>query len=297
MRSKLTRALTGVALAAVMAGGAVIASPVQAAPAQAASSDRLVGKLVLRNLVGTGSWAVKPDLTYAYFSSQSEAESVATRANIPAVGQTGPIVIDGQCLALGQQDTTSGFPVSLKSCDDVTLRDQFKVLPDGKLQNAHYSTRYLGVVSTMLGVSTAAQTGGTSYVEFIDLSRFRVPVEEVAITSPAPGSTVNTANPVFEGTGEEGAVIVVRDGEGNELCRTSVVDGQWACTAEIELLEGPNTIIVEQQVEGEDPATHEIEMFVVADDADTPLFDARMAGGLLLVGAAVVAARRRLLSS
>lgn len=62
------------------------------------------------------------------------------------------------------------------------------------------------------------------------------------ITAPADGAPGNNATPMFSGTGEDGAVLELRNSDGNVLCSTTVVDGRWNCTLTGPLPDGTNVI-------------------------------------------------------
>jgi hypothetical protein len=64
------------------------------------------------------------------------------------------------------------------------------------------------------------------------------------ITRPAEGSTIPDLKPVFEGTGEPGATVEVKDDRtGEQLCSTVVgAEGRWTCTSTTALPEGDNKV-------------------------------------------------------
>jgi hypothetical protein len=61
------------------------------------------------------------------------------------------------------------------------------------------------------------------------------------ITSPGDEDILNSEDVVFEGTGEPGAQVNIRDEDGNDLCTTKVQDdGSWSC--KVVLPEGNHTL-------------------------------------------------------
>jgi hypothetical protein len=76
------------------------------------------------------------------------------------------------------------------------------------------------------------------------------PVAPVVVTSPAEGSTVTSKRPVFEGTGDEGATIVVR-GSSRTVATTTVVDGKWSAPADFDLSDnGYRLLVVQEPTQG-----------------------------------------------
>lgn len=72
-------------------------------------------------------------------------------------------------------------------------------------------------------------------------------IDRVAIGSPASGAVVESSRPTSAGTGEPGADITVRDGEGNTLCKTTVdPSGRWSC-ASTEVVESGEAVVRAEQ--------------------------------------------------
>ncbi|WIE73308.1 hypothetical protein [Curtobacterium sp. MCJR17_020] len=105
-------------------------------------------------------------------------------------------------------------------------------LPKGALEVTFTQTTPDGRTSTMQDVSFTSDDG--------------TPVAPVVVTSPAEGSTVTSKRPVFEGTGDEGATIVVR-GSSRQVATTTVVDGKWAVPADFDLGNGDYRLLVVQE--------------------------------------------------
>jgi hypothetical protein len=67
------------------------------------------------------------------------------------------------------------------------------------------------------------------------------------ITKPVEGALINDNTPTFEGTGEPGGTVTVKDEDGQVLCQAVVGDtganrGLWTCTSDEVLPEGENTV-------------------------------------------------------
>ncbi|QZQ56623.1 hypothetical protein KZI27_07375 [Curtobacterium sp. TC1] len=105
-------------------------------------------------------------------------------------------------------------------------------LPKGALEVTFTQTTQDGRTSTMQDVSFTSDDG--------------TPVAPVVVTSPAEGATVTSKRPVFEGTGDEGATIVVR-GSSRQVATTTVVDGKWAVPADFDLGNGDYRLLVVQE--------------------------------------------------
>lgn len=91
-----------------------------------------------------------------------------------------------------------------------------------------------------------------------------VPVVPVTVTGPVAGSTVETATPVFTGSGEAGASIVVTDGNGVRLASTTVDDGEWSVESQLALANGPVVATATQTVAGVAETTAAATSFTVA---------------------------------
>ncbi|MFP3607819.1 Ig-like domain-containing protein, partial [Paraburkholderia sp. SIMBA_053] len=78
---------------------------------------------------------------------------------------------------------------------------------------------------------TATDPAGNSTAgDPIDVTVDTVASPAPVIPGPADGAVVTDATPTFSGTGDDGDTITVTDGDGNVLCTTTVVDGEWSCT-------------------------------------------------------------------
>ncbi|CAH0134853.1 Ig-like domain-containing protein [Plantibacter cousiniae (nom. nud.)] len=76
-------------------------------------------------------------------------------------------------------------------------------------------------------------------------------IDRVAIESPASVTLVESSRPTSAGTGEPGADITVRDGEGQTLCETTVdPSGHWSCVSTVTVESGEAIVRVEQTASG-----------------------------------------------
>lgn len=91
------------------------------------------------------------------------------------------------------------------------------------------------------------------------------PPTPVSVTAPVSGSTVTVAKPVFSGTGETGASIVVKAANGAELATTTVAaDGTWTVASNATLANGAVTATVSQSVAGVSAVTTSTVTFRIA---------------------------------
>ncbi len=100
-----------------------------------------------------------------------------------------------------------------------------------------------------LAFSTTGQTNhgnfSVSGKSAVTVEKSAAPVVPVAITAPQQGSTVETARPVFAGTGDDGATIEVR-GSSRVVATTTVKDGKWSVPAGFDLADGRYNLRVVQ---------------------------------------------------
>ncbi|MCS5466191.1 Ig-like domain-containing protein [Curtobacterium flaccumfaciens pv. betae] len=78
------------------------------------------------------------------------------------------------------------------------------------------------------------------------------PVAPIAVETPASGSTVTDKRPVFSGTGDEGATIVITGATGRVVATTTVKDGKWSVPASFDLNDSSYALTATQTpLEGE----------------------------------------------
>jgi hypothetical protein len=127
--------------------------------------------------------------------------------------------------------------------------------------DASIGTRDLGFTvagSTNLGSFSVAGTSA------ITITKAEVaPVEDLVVTTPANGSTVDTKRPVFSGTGDEGATIEIK-GTTRVVATTTVVDGKWSVPSNIDLGDGTYALTATQTATSGDVQTKPIS-FTIKD--------------------------------
>lgn len=118
--------------------------------------------------------------------------------------------------------------------------------------------------------NVSAPSSGLAFT--IDTSAPAAPV----ITAPTSGSATNDTTPTFSGTGENGATVTVRDGNGNTLCTAVVSGGQWSCTPSTGLAEGQHTITATQTdpAGNTSPASTAITLTIDTTAPDAPVITA-----------------------
>lgn len=85
------------------------------------------------------------------------------------------------------------------------------------------------VVAAGVLLSLGAPASAAGAAELLGEPASDPPYAKVSITAPDYLATVDTKNPVFSGTGESGASVVVGDSTGAVLCAARVSEGVWSC--------------------------------------------------------------------
>ncbi|SOC89749.1 hypothetical protein SAMN05660766_3482 [Curtobacterium sp. 314Chir4.1] len=124
----------------------------------------------------------------------------------------------------------------------------------GKLdaaKDAAVGTRNLGFT-----VDGATNLGSFSVVgnSAITVAKSADPAVPVAVTAPKQGAVVDSARPVFEGTGDNGATIEIR-GSSRVVATTTVTDGKWSVPANVDLADGKYNLRVTQTAANGDVST------------------------------------------
>jgi hypothetical protein len=302
------RGFTALGVIAALAAGAVLAaSPATAAetPDVHAGEERVVGALITnRSIVINQPVKVnRPNDRDGAAAAAAwwQADPTKVSYSRPAVGSTGPIVVEGldQCVT-----AVSLSSIAWAACDG-SPEQQFTAaaVAHGGLDWAQYrsvsNAAYLfaepttGTGSLMgLSMSSLGMTD-TLFSTLTDTPVVApVPTPELVVTGPADDAVVAPESVVFEGTGNPGERVEVRDAEGNVLGDAVVGDdGSWTVTVP-SLPEGPNSLVV---VSGEDEVP--VSIVVVGEEESTPLIDPLVGGAaasmLLLGTAGTLAVRRR----
>ncbi|WP_285027406.1 hypothetical protein [Plantibacter sp. ME-Dv--P-122b] len=101
------------------------------------------------------------------------------------------------------------------------------------------------------GALTVAVAGDARHGLDIGSQPTLTAVDPVAIESPASGALVESSRPTFAGTGEPGADVTVRDGEGDTVCETTTdTSGRWSCASTVAVQSGDAVVRVEQTASG-----------------------------------------------
>ncbi|GAA1777983.1 hypothetical protein GCM10009768_03240 [Leucobacter iarius] len=105
-------------------------------------------------------------------------------------------------------------------------------------ENGNWSVTLPELGGGSTGITVTDNHGGSQDIDF------EVPFENLVVTGPTPGSTVDSKKPVVSGTAEPGAEITVTDKNGNVIGETVAgEDGKWT-TPIGTLPTGPAEIVV-----------------------------------------------------
>jgi hypothetical protein len=114
-----------------------------------------------------------------------------------------------------------------------------------------------------LGPVTITATQVIDGISTADSVAFTVPEAPVAITAPAPGSTVTSQQPAIAGTGTPGAIVTLTDQSGNLIGQATVAaDGTWTFAPAAPLSLGPVTVTATQAINGADTTTDSVSFTV-----------------------------------
>lgn len=152
-------------------------------------------------------------------------------------------------------NSTDGYAVVLQEGD--TANTQLNG-PAGMSNYQWYKngSAIVGATTANLTLSANFSSVGQYYLTYASAScnqtseKFTVYFKDilVALTVSAPTAAPgNDATPTFVGTGKPGAIVVVKNEAGGEICQaTAATDGSWSCTATAALPEGENPLTVTQ---------------------------------------------------
>ncbi|MDR0285720.1 MAG: Ig-like domain-containing protein, partial [Propionibacteriaceae bacterium] len=182
--------------------------------------------VVATDAAGNSSPAATADLAL-----ETPGTPVVETANATLIAGTVPTpVADGTTVTV-TYPTTQGTATVDAAVDPVT--GQWSVPTPADAVSGPVS-----VVATSPGGKESAAGTGT-----LDVDAPAAPV----VTSPAEGAAINDPTPTVAGTGEPGATVTVRDGDGTPLCTVTVAaGGTWSCDVTTRLGEGPVTLVVTQ---------------------------------------------------
>ncbi|WP_096359303.1 Ig-like domain-containing protein [Microbacterium sp. TPU 3598] len=96
------------------------------------------------------------------------------------------------------------------------------------------------------GATTITVSDGTNDTSYdFTVVKPDAPIQDVVITSPAPGSEISTTDVVFEGTATPGVTVEIKDADGNVIASgTADAEGNWTAPITGTLPEGATTITV-----------------------------------------------------
>jgi len=140
------------------------------------------------------------------------------------------------------------------------------------------------------GTSITLSDGTTEFTVEVAVAAAAAPTQDLLITSPKAGSTVNTSNVVVEGTATPGATVQITDAGGNVIgSATADNTGRWSATIAGPLPGGPNTLSIS------DGTTSVTVDYLATDDTEgTPMLNSISGVGIagLFLGLGALGMRR-----
>lgn len=298
--NKITKMLACVGLAAAAIGVAMPATAADTSANTSASGSRLEGGFQL----GSGEYYFSlfgvqdPATTDPAFTSGGH--NWATKHyTFPAAGTTGPVINTATGLCLTAPATAAESADVLAAACDGSARQDW-TLAAGDINPAATVINY--AADPTFGLGLGPEDTGAASVSVLELQTrlngkealnmtLLTPVAAVVvpvdITGPSAGEIVDTQTPKFEGTGDEGAEVIVTDASGQELCRTTVVNGVWDCTSTVTLPIGPVDVTATQTAT-DGTTTTDTTNFTISPV--TPVIDPAIAGGAGIALAAIAGA-------
>lgn len=304
---KFMKLAVGVGLAAATIG--LAAMPANAAEVDTAVQPSAVSTTATQDmLVGPWSYADTPggshatDRWYGFFNSAgtmrwANQESIGDRIAVPQVGDTGPIRLlsgnfAGKCVGIGAANSGL-FDVSPVDCDSAP---DVEIAANGEIWTTTAAGVRLSLSDEKWRSATTSVDQDHLWLQDFAVQPVQVGVEPVDVTGPMDGESVASPNPTFTGTGDEGAEVVVTDGNGQELCRTTVVGGVWDCTSTVALPAGPVDATATQTATDGSTSTDTVSFTIPVSG---PVVDGAIAGGaaalaaLAAVGGVIVFRNRK----
>lgn len=217
--------------------------------------------IVVSNPIASGTWSCESTISFAdgnktFAASQSDragntsAESAPVDVTILVAIPEAPVIESPEDALVTNEPNvtvagtgTAGFLVTVRDTDGSTLCT-VTVEADSTWACAPASGFAEGTHTV-----TAVQTDPTGDASPVS-NEVAVTVDTTAplapvVTKPADGGTAEGPRPEFAGSGEPGTSIVVVDGNGDELCSTTVAaDGSWSCVTSRDLSDGSVTATV-----------------------------------------------------
>ncbi|MCM3781275.1 Ig-like domain-containing protein [Microbacterium hydrocarbonoxydans] len=266
----------------ITAGLIGLAAPANAAtPAQdditiAAQGDRVEGPLVFRSATTADYfYSVKsgtPIKSGSGYRTAAEAGANSVRGTFPAPGTYGPIEIDGKCVSVGAEYRDSagdfrGYETILATCNPNDGKQKWRMpAGEGPIQSLHFSgNRSLSLYGSRVHVATPTESAGQDNAVTSLLKPVVAAVKPVDITGPTAGANLENPRPVFSGTGEPGATVVVTSAAGVVLGTTTVgADGKWSVTPSQDLDLGEETVTATQTDKNGGKTTDRVSINIVA---------------------------------
>lgn len=249
LNRKASRALAAVAAAGLIGIGAIAA----AAPASAATE---IPGMMTGPLFGGSYSSAVPNADGTWTATSTSAAGLAAWAatlpvwTYPAVGKTGTISFDGQCLTAPATITAASRYLVLSTCDGSTAQ-QFTSEKAGNGGFALRSKLNSKSVGALQGINTGTTVNGAfqqqSAVAFLfpganlSYAKPAMKMDDIVISSPASGNQIPTKDVTFTGTAEPGEPVVLTDGAGNVIGSTTAdaVSGAWSVNVAGPLATGP----------------------------------------------------------
>jgi hypothetical protein len=113
------------------------------------------------------------------------------------------------------------------------------------------------------------------------------PTVSVTVTAPAGGSLLGVGRPLFEGTSDWGAVIVVSEGSAALCQAVAAADGRWSCQPDVPLADGSHAFMVTAS-KGGAQATAQVAVTVDTTPPLAPTVGSPIDGSVLSAPATVV---------
>lgn len=306
--NKFTKIALGVGLAAAALGATV--SPATAAPTTTAIGDRVEGSFEYWGASSTVAEFVMPFIEGQVPSTGMGVHGDGVHTSFPAKGESGEIRSNNLCLELNPgAPTDSQWAVTAEKCDGSLLQlwgitnvnpvwNEPGWMNISNLGSQNHHQLYVSTANGA-GVGPRGLYGISDTFShpaaYSSLTPVVAAVTPVDITGPAQNE-ITLRNPVFTGTGDEGAEVVVRDAAGNELCTATVTGGAWSCTSGIDLADGPVDVTATQTATDGSVSTDTVSI-IIADPLNSPVIDPMLAGGagvaLLALAGTAFAARRK----
>jgi len=124
-----------------------------------------------------------------------------------------------------------------------------EIAPQVPVVNGQWSTTVNPAIALGGFNFTSRQLVNGKYSDWASPVQVTVALAAPVISSPTNGSIINELRPVFTGTGENGAQVQIRRGDGTQISNdVNVVNNRWSAALNQDLNWGLNTLIVRQKM-------------------------------------------------